>query len=242
MWLWYQIANQPFWLKILLSEIIAESNEETDISAIVWQIWSRSEAKLEVFVQLWVKPLQKAMRKWSYEWEFSKNSTRNIVFQGVVPKIWPSKAQNGTCAEDLNQIWVTPLQKAMQKRTYEPLFDRFGQSGQDLAKSDIWSLGLRNKANSCSQRAWTERRLEKPGHWTDCPSDFEQSKYSLIAWSRWKSPFHTILKYNGLVQICLGLLSSPIILDKVDSTRCVCWLVPSADRKVACNLERLRAT
>ena len=39
-------------------------------------------ANVEVFVQLWMKPLQKA------------------------PIIWPSKAQNGTCAEDLNQIWL----------------------------------------------------------------------------------------------------------------------------------------
>ena len=31
--------------------------------------------------------------------------TRNIVFQDDVRKTWPSKAKNGTCAQDLNQIW-----------------------------------------------------------------------------------------------------------------------------------------
>ena len=66
--------------------------------AMIWQSKAQNGICAEDLNQIWLEVDL-------FEWEFSWNLTRNIVFQDDVRKTWPSKAKNGTCAQDLNQIW-----------------------------------------------------------------------------------------------------------------------------------------
>ena len=69
----------------------------------IWQSKAQNGICAEDLNQIWLEVDL-------FEWEFSENTTRNIVFQDDVRKIWPSKAQNGNCAQDLNQpIRLKPI-------------------------------------------------------------------------------------------------------------------------------------